>query len=187
MSEIPRREFLAAAGGSLAAAWVMADPGHLKATAEWVVALGNRRVRYDVLTADQAATLDAATAQILPSDGTPGAREARVVNFIDRSLATWAKDQRPAFTKLVKDLDARAGKVDAKAQSFATLSADRQRDVIAWLEREKPESFNALRGATLVGTLSNPEYGGNFDKNGWKMLGFVDQFSWSAPFGHYDR
>lgn len=187
MSEIPRREFLAAAGGSLAAAWVLADPAHLKATAEWVVALGNRRVRYEFLTADQAAVLDAATAQILPSDDTPGAREARVVNFMDRSLATWAKDQRPAMTKVVKDLDARARKVDATAKSFAALSAERQRDVIAWLEKEKPDSFNALRGATIVGTLSNPEYGGNFEKNGWKMLGFVDRFSWSAPFGHYDR
>ena len=171
----------------MAAAWVLADPALLRATGEWVLALGRERVRYDHLTLDQAAVLDAATAQILPTDDTPGAREARVVNFIDRSLATWAKDQRRAIAKLVKELDARARKVDRAAKSFAALSDERQRAAIAWLEKEKPESFNALRGATIVGALANPEYGGNFEKNGWKMLGFVDQFSWSAPFGHYDR
>ena len=39
----------------------------------------------------------------------------------------------------------------------------------------------------MAGMLANPEYGGNYNKSGWKMIGFVDQFSWSAPFGWYDQ
>ena len=35
--------------------------------------------------------------------------------------------------------------------------------------------------------LANPEYGGNSDKIGWKLIGFDDRFSWGAPFGWYDR
>jgi hypothetical protein len=35
--------------------------------------------------------------------------------------------------------------------------------------------------------FANPEYGGNFQKTGWKLIGFTDQFSWAAPFGWYDR
>ena len=44
-----------------------------------------------------------------------------------------------------------------------------------------------MRGATIAGMFSNPEYGGNRDKIGWKLLGFEDRFSWAAPFGWYDR
>jgi hypothetical protein len=35
--------------------------------------------------------------------------------------------------------------------------------------------------------LASPEHGGNFEKIGWKMIGFDDRFVWTAPFGWYDR
>jgi Gluconate 2-dehydrogenase subunit 3 len=41
------------------------------------------------LTAAEAADIDAVTAQIVPTDDSPGAREAGVVYFIDRALATF--------------------------------------------------------------------------------------------------
>jgi hypothetical protein len=186
MSEIPRRTFIAAAGTTLAAAWMLADRRHLQATAEYVAALG-RNAPFETLTADEAAVLEAATSQILPSDDTPGAREARVVNFIDRSISTWARDQRPVMAKLVKELNARARKTDRRAASFAALTDAQQQAVITLMEKDRHESFGALRGATFVGMFANPEYGGNFEKQGWKTLGFVDQFSWAAPFGWYDR
>jgi len=43
-----------------------------------------------------------------------------------------------------------------------------------------------LRGATVTGMFANPEYGGNANKAGWKLIGFDDRFSWAAPFGWYD-
>lgn len=187
MTRIPRRQFITAAGGSLAAAWLLADPEHLRATAEYVAGLGQGQVPLEVLTPAEAAVLDAATAQIFPTDETPGAREARVVNFIDRSLAGWARDQRKAMTGAVHELNARARKLDRRAASFDKLSPEQQQAVIAGLDKDRHESFNALRGATITGMFANPEYGGNFEKQGWKVLGFVDQFSWAAPFGYYDR
>src|SRR5262245_51994167 len=41
------------------------------------------------LTAAEAADIEAVAAQIVPSNDTPGAREAGVVSFIDRALATF--------------------------------------------------------------------------------------------------
>jgi gluconate 2-dehydrogenase gamma chain len=41
------------------------------------------------LTASEAADIDAVAARIVPTDDTPGAREAGVVYFIDRALATF--------------------------------------------------------------------------------------------------
>jgi gluconate 2-dehydrogenase gamma chain len=191
MNDYSRRGFIAAAGGALAAAWLTADVPKLLATADDAARAGreNPPPPFQFLTAAQAADLDAATAQIMPSDDTPGAREAHVVYFIDRSLATWNKEQRPDFTKGLAELAKRAGAAsggNGSPKSFATLTSDQQRDVIASLEKDQHPFFFALRGATIAGMFSNPEYGGNFRKQGWKLLGFNDQFSWAAPFGWYD-
>jgi gluconate 2-dehydrogenase gamma chain len=189
MLDLSRRQFLAAAGGTIASVWLAAE-------AKDLIAAGAHAARaaretppppLEVLTADQAADLDAFTAQIVPTDDSPGAREARVVYFIDKSLATFAKDQRPGFEKGLKDLRARVAKKHPGAKSFAALTEAQQIAMIAALEKDKSEFFEMMRGATITGMLANPEYGGNFGKTGWKMIGFNDQFSWQAPFGWYDR
>jgi gluconate 2-dehydrogenase gamma chain len=189
MAEFSRRQFIAATGGTLASIWLAAEAQELIAAGAHA-ARAARQVPappFQVLTADQAADLEAATARIIPTDETPGAKEARVVYFIDKSLATFAKEQRPIFEKGLKELRSRAAKVNRNAKSFATLSEEQQIAVLARLEKDKSEFFEALRSATIVGMFANPEYGGNYNKAGWKMIGFDDRFSWSAPFGWYDR
>ncbi len=49
---------------------------------------------YRFFTAQQAAEFDAFSAQIIPSDDTPGAREANVVHFTDFVLSTIDSDQQ---------------------------------------------------------------------------------------------
>jgi gluconate 2-dehydrogenase gamma chain len=203
MTEISRRGFLAAAGGTLAAAWVAAD-------AEKLLAAGRhaadtvRDLRAGIpakllfLTPAQAADIDAASSQIIPSDDTPGAHEAGVVYFFDKSLATWAADQRPGFLAGLDELHRRAGAAGPtqagatrsanvpQAATFARLSGDQQREVLTAMEKDKHPFFFMLRGATVTGMFANPEYGGNADKAGWKLIGFDDRFSWAPPFGWYD-
>jgi gluconate 2-dehydrogenase gamma chain len=189
MAEFSRRQFIAATGGTLASIWLAAEAKELIAAAEHAAQAARQATPppFQVLTADQAAEIEAAAAQIIPTDESPGAREAHVVYFIDKSLATFAKDQRPIFEKGVKDLRARAARVNRNAKSFAALNEEQQIAVLARLEKDKSEFFEALRSATIAGMLANPEYGGNYNKVGWKMIGFDDRFSWSAPFGWYDR
>lgn len=183
MPDVTRRHFIATAGTTAASVWLAAEARDFIAAG--VHAAQARR--FDVLSDADAADIEAAAAQIVPTDGTPGAREARVVYFIDRALGTFAKDQRRAFENGAKELRKRAGKVQRGAKSFASLSNDKQIEVIASLEKDKHEFFEALRFGTVAGMLANPEYGGNFNKTGWKWLGFDDRFSWAAPFGYYDR
>lgn len=187
VTEISRRTFLATTGGTLAAAWITADAADLLATGQHAASVSRQSPppAFEFLTAADAADLEAATSQIIPSDDTPGAREAHVVYFVDRSLATWRKDQRADFSKGIKELRSRARK-SFGAASFAALTEEQRHNVIAALEKSKHPFFGLLRGATIVGMLANPEYGGNFNKTGWKMIGFVDQFSWAPPFGWYD-
>ena len=183
MTDLSRRQFFAASGAAAAAIWITAESRDLLAAGMHAA----QATRFETLTPADAAELEAATAQIIPTDETPGAREARVVYFIDKALGSFAKDQKPAFEKAVTELRTRAAKAKKGAKSFAELSSAQQISVITALEKEKPEIFGQLRYATMAGMLANPEYGGNFNKTGWKMIGFVDQFSWAAPFGWYDK
>ncbi len=186
MTALDRRAFLTAAGGTLAAAWLATDVAKLLAAGQYAAAAGRQEPppAFEFLRPDEAADLEAATSQIIPSDDTPGAREARVVYFIDHGLATWQKEQRNAFKKGIAELRKRARAHGAS--TFAALTDAQQHSVIAALDKENHEFFFALRGATIVGMLSNPDYGGNFEKSGWTMIGFVDRFSWAPPFGWYD-
>ncbi|HET7600554.1 MAG TPA: gluconate 2-dehydrogenase subunit 3 family protein [Gemmatimonadales bacterium] len=131
--------------------------------------------------------VDAIAALVLPTDDTPGAREAHVVDFIDRGLATFAADQRAAFQSGLADLAARAAARHPGAARFAELPPDEQVAVLRALESEQSEFFEMARAATLAGMFANPEYGGNAGKLGWKLLGFEDRFGWAPPFGYYDR
>jgi gluconate 2-dehydrogenase gamma chain len=183
MTDISRRQFIAATGVAAASVWLTAE-------ARDVIAAGvhaAKATRFEILSDADAAEIEAAAAQILPSDGTPGAREARVVYFIDRALNTFAKDQRPIFQKGAKELRTRAAKAQRGAKSFASLTSAQQIAVLTEMEKDKNSFFNSLRWGTMAGMLANPEHGGNFNKAGWTMIGFNDQFSWAAPFGWYDR
>ena len=39
----------------------------------------------------------------------------------------------------------------------------------------------------MLGLLALPQYGGNHDFAGWKLIGVVDNHYWEPPFGYYDQ
>jgi gluconate 2-dehydrogenase gamma chain len=51
---------------------------------------------------------------------------------------------------------------------------------------EKTEFFELVRLHTIMGFLAKPEYGGNYNHAGWKVIGFEDQMTYEPPFGYYD-
>jgi len=183
MSEFSRRQFVALAGSAAAGVW-------LAATRSEILAAGLHAMqasKFEALTPDDAMEIDAAAAQIVPTDSTPGAREARVVYFIDKAISAWAKDQKQAMVSAAKELRSRAAKAQRGAKSFASLPSDKQIAVLTAMEKEKPQFFNAIRYGTIAGMLANPEWGGNYQKMGWRWIGFDDRFSWGPPFGWYDQ
>lgn len=142
------------------------------------------RLGWEALTAGQAADVEAMAAQIFPSDETPGAREAHVVYFIDHSLATWAAQQRDAFTAGLAEFNAEVAARWPNIGRFAKLTSDQQIELLR--ARETTSFFRHIRLFTLVGLFSLPSYGGNADKVGWQVIGFEDRFAWQPPFGDYD-
>jgi len=183
MSELSRRDFLAIAGTGVASVWLTANVHDLIAAGRHA----QTAQTFQYLTPADAAELEAFAAQIVPTDETPGAREARVVYFIDKGLVTFAKDNRDNVAKWVKELRDRAAKMQPGAKSFAALPVDKQIAIMKAMEKDQKSSFENGRQATLAGMLAFPEHGGNYNKIGWKWIGFDDRFSWSAPFGWYDR
>lgn len=180
-SPLSRRHFVGAMASAIAATWIAG------ARRQNVAFGAPAPPSPGVLSLEQRRELDALTALIIPTDDTPGAREAHAVDFIDHGLASFASDQRPLFERGLADLDARVTKRHSSGTLFADLDPEAQRAFALELDGEKSEFFEAVRLATIAGLLANPEYGGNADKAGWRLIGFDDRFGWQPPFGDYDR
>ena len=182
-----RRAFLALSGSTLATFFLTGDPEQVRAALRHAQEMVEHpgEAAWEYLTPEQAADVEAFASQIVPSEpDSPGAKEAGVVYFVDKSLATWAKDQRDPFTKGLDALNLEVGKHFPGTARFANLSSSQQTEILR--AQEKTEFFQVMRASTLMGFLSNPEYGGNKDKIGWKLLGFEDRYAWQPPFGDYD-
>lgn len=131
-----------------------------------------------------AADVEALTAQIVPSDDTPGAREAGAVHFIDRALATFDQDKQGAYKTGLAELQTVRQRLFPKSASIAGLSGDQQVQLLKTIE--KSDFFELLRFHTFVGMFAHPSMGGNRNEAGWKLIGFEDAHAFRPPFGYYD-
>ena len=128
--------------------------------------------------------VESLAAQIIPTDDTPGAREAGAVYFIDRALTTFDRQQQDVYTQGLGNLKAKTQEVFPGATKFSGLSSDQQIQVLKAIE--KTPFFAQIRTHTITGFLANPEYGGNRNEVGWKLIGFEGKFHYEPPFGYYD-
>ncbi len=190
-----RRRFLKSVGVLGAAALPAAAPA-----AETHADHGNAKAeKYMFLTPAEVAFVEAAVARLIPADELgPGAKEAGVAYFIDQQLfggwGTMAKMYRQGphpegtpqqgyqspltpqevYRAAIREISKILGK------PFDKLTAGEQDDVLHRLEDGKLalESvpgrffFNLLLDNTIEGFFSDPIYGGNRDKLGWKLVGF---------------
>ncbi|MET2011777.1 gluconate 2-dehydrogenase subunit 3 family protein [Microbacterium chocolatum] len=165
-------------------------------------------------------TIEAAAARIIPTDHDPGAREARVIVFIDRYLsgidyiyaaadgsgflqlagaeANAARARNAVFQRMYRDgvveLDRLARQYGA--DDFARADEETQDSVLVELSGapkpvhvrldEHAVFYSRLQGNTdqgkpffetlclhvRQGFYSDPVYGGNKDRVGWKVIGF---------------
>jgi gluconate 2-dehydrogenase gamma chain len=132
----------------------------------------------------RAAEVEAISAQIIPTDETPGARETHVVYFIDRALTTFDRARQADYTNGLADLQARTKAMFPAVAEFLQLSSEQQVQLLNAIQNTP--FFELVRVHTIMGFLSNPEYGGNYNKAGRKLIGFEDNFYYQPPFGYYD-
>ena len=171
-ARLSRRSFLAGSAGL----WISASLPRPLAARE-ASRDGERRT----LSMDEWAAVDAIAARIIPTDETPGAREAGCVNFIDKALAHEDADALPLYRSALAALD-RACMARFES-AFAALPETRQDALLASLEKgelspwdegagSQAAFFATVRMHTILGFVADPVHGGNRDYIGWKTLGF---------------
>jgi gluconate 2-dehydrogenase gamma chain len=178
-----RRDFLRAsrqvAGLSLLATQF---PG-LLAIAEAAAAAHAGGAPFLHLSPAEAAGLEAIAARIIPTDETPGAREAGVIHFIDQALGAFMAESAGDLRAGLASLDALAAGM-ADGAGFAALPPAPQDELLRQVEATP--FFELMHFLTVAGMFALPSYGGNRDYLGWTLLGLSSSHAWTPPFGHYD-
>ena len=177
---LTRRSLLLA---SLSAA-TMADIAEAQQHAHSAAATTNATLRY--LTAADAPEIEALAAQIIPSDdGTPGAKEAGCIHFIDRALETFDRDQRVLYRTGLAATQEKRLELFPQSKSLAALPPAEAIAVIKAIE--ETDFFKLLRTHTIMGFLAPPQWGGNRNHAGWTHIHLEhDKMSFQPPFGYYD-
>jgi gluconate 2-dehydrogenase gamma chain len=181
-----RRDFLASSGSVLSGAW-LARFAPLIAMTQACARDAMREGRpFVTFTEQEGADFDAFAARIVPSGDTPGAREAGSVHFADLALGRELSELLPIVRRGLESLTSRASE-GYGAASFSELDEADQDEIVGAVEQEDPGFFFMGRTLVVLGLVTNPEYGGNRDKVGWRLIGFEDSYGHQPPFGYYDR
>jgi hypothetical protein len=84
----------------------------------------------------------------------------------------------------LQDLQSKTQQLYPDAGKFSALTSERQIQVLTSVE--KTPFFRTVRTHTVIGFFSRPVHGGNYDKAGWKLIGYDDSLNHKPPFGYYD-
>jgi hypothetical protein len=203
INELSRRRFMSQAGIAVSAAWVSAHwPEMLSAAthAHQAVQAGTP-YKFEFFTPTEATEIDALSARIIPTDDTPGAREAGVLYFIDRALVTFASGDQQKYRDGLVELQSAVREKFTGVEKFSALAPQQQDDLLHTMESSQTEKaprrrrvnsgqtfVEALRVQTIAGFLIDPETGlGNRGGVGWKLIGRDPEHSFQPPFGYYDK
>lgn len=136
-----------------------------------IVACGRRGSPWRFFTVEEARTLEAVCAQIIPEDQDPGAVKAGVVRFMDAQLTRFYKPLQKTYRRGIAQID--QASIDVAGKPFAELPAAQQLAVLHHIETD-PELkpfFDLLVAHTMQGFYGDPRHGGNWDRVSWKMVG----------------
>jgi gluconate 2-dehydrogenase gamma chain len=120
---------------------------------------------------EEARTLEAVCAHIIPQDQDPGAVQAGVVVFMDRQLTGFYKPLQKAYRQGIAALNQES--VTVAGRAFADLPATAQLDALRRIERNPDTKpfFDLLVAHAMQGFYGDPRHGGNRERASWKMLG----------------
>jgi gluconate 2-dehydrogenase gamma chain len=143
----------------------------------------------EFLNAAEARAVEAIAARVIPGDeDDPGAREAGVLTYIDRALAGAYRSAQRVYRRGLWELDRLCS--ERHDRPFAELAPELQDEMLAEIGEPPPthpqfaaedaphhsetlyELFAHVRRHTIEGFFADPQYGGNRDAAGWRLIGF---------------
>lgn len=208
ISELDRRQFLRRTLAAAGATWATANWTAVVAAAEHAhkAAASPQPQNLEFLTPAEAKEVEAISACIIPSDATPGAREAGVVYFIDRALVTFSADEQKTYREGLPEIQKRLQHLFPNETLFSAAPPERQVAVLESLDEagsknqpRRPRAnfiagtatqfFETIRAHTLAGFLIDPESDrrGNRGGVGWTVIGHLPEHGFQPPFGFYDQ
>jgi len=202
VDNLSRRDFLSRGSAAVSAVWLSAHWPAIVAAAEHAhqAAKSSAPRKFQFFTPEEAVEIDAISARIIPSDETPGAREAGVVYFIDRALTTFAVDDQKTYREGLPGLQLRVRELFPSVEKFSSATPEQQDQILHSLDDQTGPArrhsrpggasssfFQAIRVHTIVGFLVEPDSGGNRDGVGWKVIGRDPEHMFQPPFGYYDK
>jgi gluconate 2-dehydrogenase gamma chain len=130
-----------------------------------------RRAAWRFFTPEEAMTVEALCACIIPEDQDAGAVRAGVVAFIDTQLDGLYKRYRKTYREGIVAID--RDSISFGGAKFSRLPREKQ---VAFLERmernaEMKPFFDLLVAHSMQGFYGDPRHGGNRGRVSWKMLG----------------
>lgn len=132
-------------------------------------ACGSRQP-WRVLKEEEARTLEALCACIIPEDRDPGAVRAGVVNYIDTQLDGFYKPLRKTYRGGLAAIDSES--VALGGVAFRDVAPEKRTALLEQIA-SKPEIkpfFDTLVAHAMQGFYGDPRHGGNRDRVSWKML-----------------
>src|SRR6266516_1991819 len=140
-SDASRRQFLFGSVSGLSSVWlalrwpaILAAQEHAKRTKA-----SGLPAQFQCFSPEDAVEVEAMAAQVIPSDDAPGAREAHVIYFIDRVLASFDRDNQPAYTQGLNDLRHTKEELDSSVNRFSSLNTEQQIPLLS--ANEKTDFF----------------------------------------------
>lgn len=125
-------------------------------------------------------TLARIAERIFPKTDTPGALEAGALEYIVRALRGDYAHYFPLYRRGLRAVDGHSRRRFGAA--FSALGAAQQDFVLADFEagnipnfKKAAEFFEAVRYHVLEGVFCEPQYGGNKDMIGWRLVHFPGQ------------
>ena len=142
--------------------------------------------KFTVLTAAEAETLASIAERIFPTTDTPGAVEIGALRYIDIALAGDYAALVPLYRQGLRSINRSAR--SRFGSRFANLVDDEKDAVLVDCEagrmpssKNAAEFFETVRYHVLEGVFCEPQYGGNKDMAGWRLVDFPGQ-----QFGYAD-
>jgi gluconate 2-dehydrogenase gamma chain len=131
-------------------------------------------------TVQEARTLEAICEQIVPADKDPGAKQAGVVNYIDRQVMGHFKRHQKAYREGLAAVDQTSRTLFSRV--YVELPPEQQLDILEKMEKNEvpagPWKGNSAKGFlalvaehAMQGFYGDPRHGGNRNEVSWRMLG----------------
>ncbi len=141
---------------------------------------------FKILTGDEAVILEAVADRIFPKTDTPGAVEIGALEYIDVALAGDYASLLALYRQGLLAINRHAQ--NNFGRNFIALTDEQKDAILIDFEsgavvgyKRAAEFFETLRYHILEGVFCEPQYGGNENMTGWRLVDFPGQ-----QFGYTD-